>query len=275
MTQGKPYYVIMCKISNIIMFGSAMANLHSTLLISIDRLCFIVYPLRYFCWISTESAGKVVMVMWVYCWIGTGICVGLGVHMMEDQICYLPVIMIPEVYTCLMMYLFTITVIVMICYASIGFVALKQRKAIHSLEQQIKPAPLAPTRSSDTYSNQDTTTTVNTNTPEMHSTGKKEQMATNICTRGKNQTNITKMMGIVLMVYLVCICPNVVISIALNLAADQGLLVLLYLDNLALVIWYCQGFLNFLIYAVWSKDYRKAFKTLLRIKNSDIHPAIP
>ena len=84
----------------------------------------------------------------------------------------------------------------------------------------------------------------------------------------KHQYKITKLMGLVLGVYLACTLPTVIVLIIRNFMSDEDNKVMFVVDKIAILLWWCQSFLNPFIYVWKYKTFREAFMKFITIRQA-------
>ena len=80
------------------------------------------------------------------------------------------------------------------------------------------------------------------------------------------------MMAMVLGIYLLSTTPQVICGLMLSEIAAQGTSFMYNIDRLTSLAWWFQSFLNPVIYAWQSKEFKTAFRKLLKIKRNEIEP---
>ncbi len=299
MSQHWRHFVPLCKVTETIKLVTVSANLHNILLITLDRLFNIAFPLWYELqeWRSTCGFVKIVLGVWAYTWVSCGLCIGLGTVMERGRICYYVVNLFPEVYQFLAGYLIAALSVFIVCYAAMGMIALRHRRAIQSLQVHITLGEL---QTNQIASNKVTTGTQTTNAdskdvdessvpryvtgevtyenniknePEA-STSKMADVTEANKINNKPRGNITKMLSIILGVYLFCTLPAFISGVLINYMYGKGPVFLFYLDFINAIIYWSQSYLNAGIYAWKSKDFRRAFKKLLGMKPNDVAPFV-
>ena len=83
------------------------------------------------------------------------------------------------------------------------------------------------------------------------------------------------MMVMVLGVYFLSSTPRIINGLMLNKITDQGSSLMYNMDRLASLIWWLQSFLNLVIYAWQSQEFKRAFRKLLKMKTNHIQPWMP
>ena len=97
----------------------------------------------------------------------------------------------------------------------------------------------------------------------------------------KNMNAGTKMMAMVLCVYLFIYLLNTSPRLIFGLvsmnenAAQCTSFIMLIMERLTTLVWWCQSFLNPVIYAWQSKEFKRAFRKLLRMKTNQLQPMMP
>ena len=261
-TQGKAFSAL-CKIIETIALSCAVANTHSIMLISVERLIFISFPLQYNLWVTAASTVKAVITMWVFTLFLAILVRVFGVPTHPGQVCRFVIYYKPEVYGILVGYFCVLTLIVIINYIIIGVIVYRQRK---SILKQIMPAPLKPVPVKvivKPVTNTESDPIPSTSTTELERPKKAPK---------KRQASFTKMMVMVLGVYVLSTSPQIICSLMFREVHAQTTTLMYALDWLATLAWWCQSFLNPVIYAWKSQEFNTAFRRLFRMKINQIQP---
>ena len=290
--QDRISFVALCKTMETITLVSIAANTMSVMLISVDRLVFILYPLHYDIWISTKDAVKVVFAMWVFVWLLLVLTVVFGMPVHPGQVCRFAVNYLPDVYAVLIGFFYVLTLITLVNYIIIGIIAYRKRKLIRQIEKQVRPAPLKDIMSEKTVSvnlnenpaslsgdgGQNGKNNVNAESVEA---AKVEPAVLSTSTKGENKTQKprkkrhTRMMVMVLCVYLLCTTPHVIYGLMLSSNVAQDTSFVYDMDRIVILVWWFQSVLNPVIYAWQSQEFKIAFTKLLKINRNEVQPWIP
>ena len=231
-----PLYIPICRVHIGFSGVSIFNNICSILWIAVDRYIFIAHGLRYPVFVTPTRTFLVISFTWLYSMTESSLLIGLSKGPTTPTACKYSLFLSKMVYNNIL-----IPRIVVLALLTVGFYT-----AISCIayKQGKKIASLK--QPYDTYE----------------------------ATTNRQQKRIAKMMIMVLGTYFMCYIPQIVISMLENIYTDS--MVILVLEKITVVIYWTNTWINAMIYAWKSEDFRVAFRKLLGLKaNNDATIDIP
>ena len=229
MLSDHPYFVPICLAEKTFSIISIRANYINILWISIDRLLYIAYPLKYPLWQTDRKTFTLIAVTWGYLIIENPLFISFGHALIPGGICKVSVIVNDNIYDYYfvpqMMLCLSITIV---CYVIIARIAHKQSIAIAAQHQPF-----------DTLE------------ASIH----------------RSQKKIAKMMFTVLASYILSYIPQLYFAQLLQNKRTEFRYIM---ERIASLIYFTNSFVNPIIYAWKSQEFKEAFKKILHINNSVI-----
>ena len=222
-------FVPTCLVEKTISMIAIRANSFNILWISIDRVLYITYPLRYPLWQTNTKTFMLIAFTWIFIITDSILVIYFGNILKPGGICKMAVIISSLIYNYyLNLQVCTCLFITIICYILIAKIAHKHSIAIAAQQQPF------------------------------------ETLEASIHHR---QKKIAKMMFTVLASYLVSYIPQILFGIIL---LNNRSLFAVTMERVTTLIFYTNSFINPMIYAWKSKEFKTAFKKLLHLKNEEI-----
>ena len=226
----------LCLIALSTLVISGNLSLYSLVLVSVDRYITVFYPLRYSTLLNQRKINVILLLIWLYfACVGSIPLFGLN----QWDICGSCTILDVYLRSYTIAFLFphiTIGLIIAgILYGKIFYIAHKQRKQMDKLAFRQE--------------------------------------------KSNSNHKSAKLMAFVLLIFLLCWFPYIVTTMMSKLYQGEKdtikYTVLVYALEISKIILFGNSFLNPLIYGWKSKEFRKAYKSLLRIRTSKVKPGKP
>ena len=231
-----PLYIPICRVHITLSLVSTLNNICSILLIAVDRYIFIAHGLRYLVFVTPTRTFLVIGFTWLYFMTEVSVLIGLGKGPTTGMTCKYSLFLTEMVYNNILIPRFVVVALV-----TVGFYT-----AISCIAYKQGKKIAALNQPYDTYE----------------------------ATTNRQQKRIAKMMIMVLGTYFMCYIPQIVISILERVYTDS--MVILVLEKITVVIFWTNTWINPMIYAWKSEDFRVAFRKLLGLKaNNDVPIDIP
>ena len=228
--QNHPSFVPICIIEKTFSAIAVRANFINILWISLDRLFYIAYPLRYPLWQSEKKAGILIGLTWGYLILDTPLIMYFAKVLKPGGVCKISLVINHVLYNgYFASQLFICLIVTLACYIAIARIAYKQGRAIDALNQ-----PFETIESSIYY----------------------------------KQKKIAKMMFTVLASYMLSYIPEYIINVIIQNKRTQ---ITLTMEKVTTLIYYTNSFINPMIYAWKSKEFKAAFKKILGM-NNEVNP---
>lgn len=259
-TKGMAYWTYLCLIGEIINIITFLSNIFSILWISVDRYIFITRPLRYDMIVTKARTLLLVVLTWLYVLILTSLGVLLGSKLVHGMPCSYVVLLSRDVLIGLEAHFVTITITMTVLYCIIGYVAWGQAK-----KDRMQNATSA-SLDSEMCSTSMCVSTINEDNKCSFPQGNLKEAKK----QHQHQHMVTKMMSMVLGIYLASYIPSMASAVVLLL---YPLPVTFIVHKVSTILWWTNAWLNPFIYAWKHADFRRAFKTLLHIKSNRTNPA--
>ena len=221
-----PLYIPICRVHITLSLVSTLNNICSILLIAVDRYIFIAHGLRYLVIVTPTRTFLVIGFTWLYFMTEVSVLIGLGKGHMTRMTCKYSLFITEMVYNNILMPRFVVVALV-----TVGFYT-----AISCIAYKQGKKIAALNQPYDTYE----------------------------ATTNRQQKRIAKMMIMVLGTYFICYIPHIVISILERVYTDS--MAILVLEKITVVIFWTNTWINPIIYAWKSEDFRVAFRKLLGLK---------
>ena len=136
MLSDHPYFVPICLVEKTFSIISIRANYINILWISIDRLLYIAYPLKYPLWQTNQKTFTLIAVTWGYLIIENCLFIYFGHALKPGGICKVSIIVNDNIYDyyCIPQFILSL-LITIVCYAIIARIAHKHSIAIAAQHQ--------------------------------------------------------------------------------------------------------------------------------------------
>ena len=231
-----PLYIPICRVHITLSLVSTLNNICSILLIAVDRYIFIAHGLRYLVFVTPTRTFLVIGFTWLYSMTETSLLIGLSKGPTTQTACKYSLFLSKMVYNNILIPQFVVLALV-----TVGFYI-----AISCIAYKQGKKIAALKQPYDTYE----------------------------ATTNRQQKRIAKMMIMVLGTYFMCYIPQIVISILENIYTDS--MVILVLEKISSLFFWTNTWINPMIYAWKSEDFRVAFRKLLGLKaNNEVPIDIP
>ena len=225
-------YGPMCIATEIIKLLGVSGNLWSIFWIAIDRFLYIVYPFKYIHFATKKKTQAIIISTWVYVFLICLLPTTLQNVWHEGLRCRISAMVTRMMFNGL----YTTNIVALVCavcclYVCIAIVAWRRR------HKHVMPSG---------------------------------QMVDERAEAFRHGLRITKMMAMVLGIYLVGVACMAAIAIVINRKSGQ---MLFFLDRGLSIIWWINCWANPFIYAWKSMEFRSAFHQLLRLNRHPIGSA--
>ena len=227
-----PLYIPICRVHIALSLLSTFNNILSILWIAVDRYIFIAHGLRYPTLVTPTRTFLVIGFTWLYSMTEISLLIGLGQRPRTGMKCKYSLFLSETVYNNILMPEFVALALITVCFYT----------AISCIAYKQGRKIAALNQPYDTYE----------------------------ATTNRQQKRIAKMMIMVLGTYFLCYLPHIVISILERVYTDS--MAILVLEKTTVVFFWTNTWINPLIYAWKSEDFRVAFTKLLWMKPNNVAP---
>ena len=221
-----PLYIPICRVHITLSLVSIFNNVCSILSIAVDRYIFIAHGLRYLVLVTPTRTFLAIGFTWLYIITETSLLIGLSKGPMTPTACNYFLFLSKMVYNNI-----SIPRFVVLSLITVGFYI-----AISCIAYKQGKKIAALKQPYDTYE----------------------------ATTNRQQKRIAKMMIMILGTYFICYIPQIVISILERVYTDS--MAILVLEKISSLVFWTNTWINPMIYAWKSKDFRVAFRKLLGLK---------
>ena len=236
MFSNSAYFIPLCLIEKSLSLLSTSNSVLNIMWIAIDRYVYIAHPLHYPLWVTSTKTFIVIGFTWFLTAAEIGVVVMAGQNLKIGMTCKFAVFLSNFVYNSIIM-----PQIFLYSLITVGFYT-----AICRIANKQHKAIASLNHPCNVYE-----------TSNSH-----------------QQKKVSKMMILVLGTFFACYTPQVVSSFLLKLYKRS--VFTLQLEKATVLIYWANTWLNPVIYAWKCKDFRVAFRKLLRLKPSnDVEPFVP
>ena len=225
-----PLYIPICRVHIALGLVSTANNICSILFIAVDRYIFIAHGLRCLVLVTPTRTFLVIGFSWLYTMIEMSVLVGLGEGPTTPTTCKYSLFLSKMVYNNIFMPRFAILTLI-----TAGFYT-----AISCIAYKQGKKIAALNQPYNTYE----------------------------ATTNRQQKRIAKMMIMILGTFFICYIPLLVTLVLQRVYTDS--MVLLVLEKIAAVIFWTNTWINPIIYAWKSEDFRVAFRKILGLKANNL-----
>ena len=227
--KDKPIFIPLCLVEKTISASSTLTNLVSISWIAIDRFIFIAHPLHYPMWVTPRRTFYVITISWILSITEVVGLFSIGANLKMGMTCKMPVFLSNVVFNQILVPQIFLFAFITICFYV----------AICRIAYKQGQAIAALNQPYNTYE----------------------------ATTNQQQKRIAKMMITVLGTYFACYLPQVAASVVLNYSKRTVLMQMV--ERGTVLIYWANTWLNPVIYAWKSKEFKVAFRKLLRLKPSN------
>ena len=222
-------YGLMCIVAEVTKLLGISGNILAIFWVTIDRFLYIVFPFKYIHFATEKKTRLIIIISWVYVCLVCLIPISLQNVWHEDLPCRFSAMVTGTVFNGLYTsHLVALAVTVVCLYVCIATVAWRHRQ-----DPALPSVPTVDERS--------------------------EAL--------RHGLRITKMVAMVLGIYLIGVACMIAIAIVNNRTSGQ---MLFFLDRGLSILWWTNCWANPFIYAWKSREFRSAFRKLLRFRQ---HPS--
>ena len=227
--KDKPIFIPLCLVEKTISLLSTVTNLASISWIAIDRFIFIAHPLHYPMWVTPRRTFYVITISWILSITEVVSLFYIGANLKMGMTCKFSVFLSSLVFNKILLPQIFVFAIITICF----YVAIC--RIAYKQGQAIADL-------NQPYNTYEATT-------------------------NQQQKRIAKMIITVLGTYFACYLPQVAASVVLN--NSKRTVFMQMVERGTVLIYWANTWLNPVIYAWKSKDFKVAFRKLLKLKPSN------
>ena len=219
-------YAPMCIIAEVTKLLGIAGNILAIFWVTIDRFLYIVFPFKYIHFATEKKTRVIIIISWVYVFLVCLVPINLQNVWHEGLTCRFSAMVTRSVFNGLYTSHTVVLVITVVClYVCIAIVAWRRRQ-VHAL-------------------------------PSSRTVDERAEVF-------QHGLRITKMVAMVLGIYLIGVACMIAIAIVNNRTSGQ---MLFFLDRGLSILWWTNCWANPFIYAWKSREFRSAFRKLLRFRH--------
>ncbi len=233
------YWKVVCTLRSFFVYICSFGNVWSIGLVAVDRFTYIHFPFKHETLLTEKRVKILLLSVWFYYMVMTLVFMATG-HLPEvGEICDIREQTNPNVFSFVVVPHFALpTAITVVLYTKVAHFAIRKAKEM----KRVVPSVSFSMPQGVTY------------VKESHDRGKSQSVV-------RQQLRVTRMMGVVLGVFLILYIPSIVLKPSPSMLADLPKSIALYGT---LAMYYANGWVNTLIYGWQSKEFREAYKKVLK-----------